>query len=88
MLGPIFQCSSCHTVFMQPRRVKHSRTLSSNFCPRCGAPEIEFDHVMDNSIRVAFSGIVKDNFTEVRRMSLRVISEAMMGPYNPLSREL
>lgn len=88
-LGPIFMCALCGTYFVRP---KHHSTDYGEFdtCPNpiCEGPDIEWDHVMEDAIWIEFLQIIGATFDDVRRFHLRLISEAEMGPFNPLYRNL
>jgi hypothetical protein len=89
MLGPIFQCCVCQTIFRQVETIKvGDRQLK--FCPRddCNSPELEFDHVMRASISGMFMAMMGNLFNRDERDALRGITEVLMEPFNPVSRDL
>lgn len=84
----LFQCYCCGTIFSQSK-VAFWDGQQEMICPMpgCEATELDFEIMPDNEVWEMFQIIIAD-FTEDRRMNLRKLAEAAMGPYNPLSRHL
>jgi len=89
MLGPMFQCSGCYTIFCRPDTMRvGDRQLKFCPLPECGSAEVDFDHVMRGSISGMFMAMMGNLFHRDERDALRGIAEVMMEPFNPLSRDL
>jgi hypothetical protein len=89
MLGPIFQCYNCDTIFTQPNHSYYIGQLEE-ICPNpdCAAGSIDWAPILEQTVSIEFMAIIGDSFDEVRRMNLRCIAEEAMEPFNPLYRLL
>lgn len=89
MLGPIFQCYLCDTVFTTPN-ISYFMGQATEVCPnkQCLAEALDWDFFSGDDFYDTFYGIVGANFDEARRTNLREMTEISMGPYNPLIRLL
>lgn len=85
--GALLQCNNedCLAVFARP----DSHLILGDWVNAC--PECQYPHFMVLPrivILALFHHIIEHDWTEDERLSLRIVSEAEMEPYNPLSRDL
>lgn len=81
----IRQCGECSTLFLQSVEIQLSNPSESIDCcpnPRCETLVSKSHELMEAAVSWQFMHIIKHSgFTETRRMNLRVLAEAEMGPW-------
>jgi DNA-directed RNA polymerase subunit RPC12/RpoP len=81
----LYQCLNCDALFARPEAVLIYGDWIYG-CPECYS--VEMFEIPQQAVWGIFWHIVAHEFSEVERTNLRMISEAQMGPFNPISRDL
>lgn len=81
----LYQCMGCDTLFARPEAILIYGDWIYG-CPECC--EVDMVELSRDVVWGIFWHIIAHDFDETRRVNLRMIAEAQMGPFNPLSRDL
>lgn len=73
------QCGNCSTLYLQPSEAVIAGEVREA-CPNCDSPI--FDTIVEAAVSWQFMHIIEHSgIGETRRMNLRCIAEAEMGPW-------
>lgn len=89
-MQPMWQCGECSTLFLKFATVELKGEIHK-ICPnpKCHGPINLCDNIVEPAVGWAFNHILEHSgIDETRRMNLRCIAEAQMGPWNDMYRKL